>query len=59
MEHIASLVASHPYLALYAFIWAEFISALMIAQKSRDLLFLALTVAILFSTLVPAGEIYY
>jgi hypothetical protein len=59
MEHLASLVASHPYLALYAFIWAEFISALMIAQKSRGLLFLALTVAILFSTLVPAGEIYY
>jgi hypothetical protein len=59
MEHLESLVVSHPYLAVYAFICAEAIAMLMIMSKSRALVFLAFSVAIVCSTLIPAGEIYY
>ena len=59
MEHLESLVVSHPYLAVYAFIWAEAIAMLLIASKSRALAFIAFSVAVLCSILVPAGEIYY
>ncbi len=59
MEYLESFVLSHPYLAVYAFFCADFIAMLMIAQKSRALIFMALTLAIVGSGLVPAGDLYY
>ncbi|MGA3045758.1 MAG: hypothetical protein ABSD67_04005 [Terracidiphilus sp.] len=59
MEHFVSLVLSHPYLAVYAFICTEAISALMIANKSRMLPFLALYVAVIGAILIPAGTFSY
>lgn len=56
MEYLVSLVLSHPYLAVYAFICTEVVSAMMIASKSRALPFLALYVAVIGAILVPAGS---
>ncbi|MGA9670993.1 MAG: hypothetical protein WBQ94_17420 [Terracidiphilus sp.] len=59
MEHLVSLVLSHPYLAIYAFICTEVVSAMMIANKSRTLPFLALYAAVIGALLVPASSFSY
>jgi hypothetical protein len=58
MEFLGSFVLSHPYLAVYAFCCTEVITAVMIANKSRVITVFAVSVALLGSILVPAGNLY-
>jgi len=58
MESLESFVLSHPYLAVYAFCCTEVITAVMIAYKSRVVTVFAVSLALLGSVLVPAGNLY-
>ena len=58
MDRLESLVVAYKFVAMYAFCCAEVISALMIASRSRALVFIVFALFIVGTVFLPAGYGY-